>query len=580
MSRAEARSAQPGTWASGTLLFNQSLPEYGAVGLMLALLLVLVGLPMIFTVVSAFLTDPFDFSKGFSLSTIHSTYTSGEIWHSAMQTVLMSVAVGVVATAMGTLLAWTLIHFKLPAASYLETVVVVPLFLSPLVGAISWVALAAPRSGVLNELLREFGAPGWMQINIMSVGGIAFVFVFHYIPYGYLFLAGTLRNTDVSLEEASHMCGANTWRTTREILLPLLRSSVLSSILFVTILAAGEFSVPSVLGAQGSFVPLSVHLYEAIYGFPQDYARAAAIGTLLVTVSLTAFYFYRRNVRDSRRFITVTGRGYASAQVDPGKWRIPILAVFGLYAFITVVLPYAALLFIVFTRFRTGDLHTTEFTLRNLEAVLAAPGVQNAIFNTLTVSLVVPFVCVVIGVIIVYMHERLRLIGSGFAMYLATAPIAVSGIVFATGVLVVYVSTPVYATIWIIAIGLGAHYLAHAVRIAGNGLGQLDPSLEEAAQLNGASRLRVVSSIVAPLLRPSLFAAFVLIFVFSVREVNTAILLYSPSSQLLSVLAWNYIADGTVAQAAVVGMLQTIMMIAGIVFARLVLGVQTTRNAM
>jgi iron(III) transport system permease protein len=49
---------------------------------------------------------------------------------------------------------------------------------------------------------------------------------------------------------------------------------------------------------------------------------------------------------------------------------------------------------------------------------------------------------------------------------------------------------------------------------------------------------------------------------------------------LLSVLAWNYIADGTVAQAAVVGMLQTIMMVAGIVLARVLLGVRTTRNAM
>jgi ABC-type Fe3+ transport system permease subunit len=92
-----------------------------------------------------------------------------------------------------------------------------------------------------------------------------------------------------------------------------------------------------------------------------------------------------------------------------------------------VLLPYAALLFIVFTRFRTGDLHTTEFTLRNLEVVLAAPGVQSAIFNTLTVALVVPLACVSIGVVIVYMHERLRLIGSGFAMYLAPAPIAEAG---------------------------------------------------------------------------------------------------------------------------------------------------------
>ncbi len=170
--------------------------------------------------------------------------------------------------------------------------------------------------------------------------------------------------------------------------------------------------------------------------------------------------------------------------------------------------------------------------------------------------------------------------GAGFATYIATAPIAVSGIVFATGVFVIYIYTPLYATIWLIAVALVAHYIAHTVRIAGNGLTQIDISLEEAAQINGASRPRVLWSIVAPLLRPSIFSAFVLIYVFTVREVNTSILLYSPSSLLLSVLSWNYMADGSLAEAAVVGMIQTVLMVAGIVIARMFLGVSTTKSAM
>ncbi len=561
-------------------LVGRRIVEFGSVGLMLVALLAIVGLPMAFVVLSAFLKDPLNLLQGLSLEAIRSVYTSAEIWSSAAQTVAMALAVGVVATAIGGVLAWTLTRFSLPAAGFLETLVVVPLFLSPLIGAISWIALAAPRSGVLNDLLRRVDAPDWITFNIMTVGGIAFVLVFHYIPYGFLFLSGTLRNTDANLEEASYLCGGSIFITAVRVLLPLLKSSALSSILFISILTAGEFSVPAILGASGVFTPLSVHLYNAVYGFPQDYGRAAAIGTMLIITSLTAFYFYRRNIGDSRRFVTVSGRGFASRQIDPGRWKGPVLLLFSLYAFITVVLPYAALLFIVFTRFRTGDLATTEFTLRNLTTVIAAPDVRSAIVNTLTLSLVVPFVCVVIGVVLVYMHERLKLRGSGIATYVATAPVAVSGIVFATGVLVIYIWTPLYATIWLIALALVAHYLAHAIRIAGNGLAQLDVSLEEVAQINGATRMHIVASIVVPLIRPSLFSAFVLIFVFTVREVNTSILLYSPSSLLLSVLSWNYLADGTLNQAAVVGMIQTLIMIAGIVFARLFLGVSSARSAM
>jgi iron(III) transport system permease protein len=97
--------------------------------------------------------------------------------------------------------------------------------------------------------------------------------------------------------------------------------------------------------------------------------------------------------------------------------------------------------------------------------------------------------------------------------------------------------------------------------------------------MSGAARPRVLRTIAAPLLRPSLISAFLLIYVFAVREVNTTIILYSPTSLVLSVLAWNYLADGTFAQAAVVGVIQTLLMVAGIVIARFVFGIRAGRSA-
>jgi iron(III) transport system permease protein len=545
----------------------QDLAENGMMALVVLALLVLVGLPMAFIMLSAFLKDPFNAMAGFSLEGIIDVYTSPRIWSSALQTLLMSVAVGLISTIVGGVLAWTLTRFKLPASGLIETLCVVPLFLSPLVGAIAWIAIASPRSGILNELLRNIGAPDWMLLNVMSLPGICFVMVFHFSPYGFLFLSSALRNTDAAMEEASYMCGRGVIATALTIVLPLLRSSFLSSFLFISILTSGEFAVAAILGAKGTYQPLSVHLYDAIYGFPADFTRATGIATIMVIASLTAFYFYRRSVRDSRRFVTVSG-----------PWRIPILVMFGFYALVTVILPYLALIFISLIRFRTGDLASTEFTFDNIIKVWNTAGVQLALINTFILSLIVPVLCVAIGVFLVYIHERLKLRGTSLALYIATSPIAVSHIVFATGFLVIYIHTPLYGTLWVIALALIAAYLAHAVRIAGNGLSQLDPSLEEAAQINGASRGKVLMSIVVPLLRPSIFSAIVLIYVFAVREVNTAILLYSPSSLLLSVLSWNYMADGSLAPAAIIGMIQTVMMVGGIVLARLFLGTRSTHS--
>jgi len=73
------------------------------------------------------------------------------------------------------------------------------------------------------------------------------------------------------------------------------------------------------------------------------------------------------------------------------------------------------------------------------------------------------------------------------------------------------------------------------------------------------------------LLKPALLSAWILLFVFSTREVNEAVILSGPRSRPLAVLAWNYVEQGSIRNAAVVGLFLTLVMIAGIVFARIVL---------
>src|SRR6185437_11002512 len=105
----------------------------------------------------------------------------------------------------------------------------------------------------------------------------------------------------------------------------------------------------------------------------------------------------------------------------------------------------------------------TELTFANIRQVLSHPAVGNALGNTLAIAAIVPLLCISFGVILAYGQERLKTRLSSLVAYLATAPIAISGIVFGTGVFVVFLRTPVYGTIWVIVFALFAHYLAHAL---------------------------------------------------------------------------------------------------------------------
>lgn len=541
------------------------------------ILVVIIGLPTAFVLFGALAEDPYAPLQTLSLRGFRETYLSPEMLMVTLQTLGMAAAVALFSTAVGACFAWLLTRVELPGKKLLELTVIAPLFLSPFVGAMAWTALLAPRSGILNILARQAGLE-WLQLNVLTFAGVVIVLVMYYVPYAYLFIAGTLRNMDPSLEEASYTSGRGPLATSLRITFPLVRTSILSSMLFIGILAAGMFSVPAILGVRGGFVPLAVEVYRETNNFPPDYQVASAIGTIMVLISAVGIYFYRRLLQKQSRFVTVSGKVRRTSFFNPGRAKWPLVMGIALYGGVTVVLPYAALTLVSMTPFAMRDLTNLAFTFDNFREVLGSPQVRTAFTNTGIVAVAVPIGCVAIGLLTVYVTERWRVRGSGVLGSLAVLPIAVPGIVFGTGLLWLYIRTPLYATLTVIVIAYWANYLPHAIRITGNGLTQIDGSLEEASAVCGASRFRTAGRIVAPLLKPSIFSAAVLVSILSIREINTAMVLYAPDTILASVLAFNYTDAGVLQQGAVVGLLQTLLMIAVIVVGRLVFGVNASRS--
>lgn len=133
----------------------------------------------------------------------------------------------------------------------------------------------------------------------------------------------------------------------------------------------------------------------------------------------------------------------------------------------------------------------------------------------------------------------------------------------------VYIGTPIYATLTLMIIAYAISHLPHSYRLICNGALQVSPELEEASAVNGCGRVRTALRITMSLLLPSVYASVVLVMIFVIREVNSVILLYTPGTRVLSVITWDYIADGNLSRAASLGLIQSVFLIAVLVIARL-----------
>lgn len=510
-----------------------------------AVVLVLVGalviLPLLFLLYGAFSTgSPGQKGNQLTLEHLRTVYLSGKYLGTLLDTVQLAALVTVFSTAVGTVFAWLVARTDMPGRRLFELLIIVPLFVSPLLGALAWVALAAPGSGFINAVLRTFAGRTADLVDIYSFGGIVFVMFLYYVPYAYLFVVGALKNMDPALEEAARTVSAGVVATMWRVTLPLMLPALLSSALLVFVLAAELFSVPAMLGARVQIHTIPTVIYFGFQYGTVPVGEVSALATMLLWVTAAGIFLYRRTVAFSRRYVTVSGKGYRARPIELGPWRWAGWGLVMLYVLVAVVLPYLALLLGSFLKFLTPKLRPGSFTLDNY-ARITEPGTLVAIQNTLLLAVVTATATVLLAFVVSYLIVRGRGRVAVTMDYLSSLPVAIPGMALAVGLLWAYtiLPVPIYGTIAMLLVAYMTRFIAYGVRIASSGLHQIDPELEEAGRLSGLSPLRAFRRIVLPLLRPSLISAWTLLFIFVVVEITATILLYTANTKTMAVVMWN-----------------------------------------
>jgi iron(III) transport system permease protein len=458
----------------------------------------------------------------------------GRYAHIFWNTVLVAVVATVFAIILGFAMGWILSRTNVPGREALEQLMALPYYVTPLMGALAWSLIGSPSGGFLNQVWRALGGDGHL-IDITTPYGIAWVMALFEGSVAFVMIGAVMKSMDPSLEEASQVLGAGRFRTMLKITLPLVLPGVLGATIFVFAEMLGSFSAALVLGLPNRFYVVTTAMYQLVSQYPPRFPQAAAIGVSLFAVMFVMVYIYRR-VISRGTYVTITGKAFRPRVMDVGRLRWILFGACLGYLGITVVLPVLTLLYASVQRLATAFPRAGNFTLANYVTALSLDAVRSALWNSLLLGCATAVLGVVLMGFLSWIIYRSRLPGAGLIEYVLMFPQAVPRLVFAFGMLWAWLvfPIPIYGTLWLLLIAYLTVFLPLGIRTISGVMLQIDRTLEESAQMCGASwgyRLRTVTM---PLLRPGLIAAALLLFIASVRELGASILLMGPKAKVIT----------------------------------------------
>jgi iron(III) transport system permease protein len=484
-----------------------------------------------------------------------------------LNTLVFAGAGTAITVAIAVIFAWLLERTNLPFRNLCWSLLLIPMAMPGLLFSIAYVFLMTPQSGIINVFLRgalaQFGVElSSGPINIYSLGGMIFLDGIRGVTTVFLMIVGAFRMMDPALEEASWAAGAKNITTLRKITFPVLKPALLAAVIYEFTSSMESFEAPLVVGLPGRVYVYSTMIYMSTREPIPNFGLGAAFAGSYFIVAIFFSYLYQRAVlMQSERFSTVTGKGYRPRVVDLGGWRYPALALFFVYFFFTVVLPLAVLIWTsLMPSYRPPSMEAlSRVSWNNYLLVFSSPGVLRAAWNTVLITVITATATVVLALCISWLVVRTRVKGRFALDGLTFASHAVPGIVVALSFILLYLQPPfrylgLYGTTWIVSLALITGYLAFASRTTNAAITQIHKELEEAGEVSGASRLRILFQITFPLIRPAFVAAWIWVAAHAVRAFSIPLLLSSRENRTMAVMLWQFWdEDGNQPAAAALG---------------------------
>jgi iron(III) transport system permease protein len=448
-------------------------------------------------------------------------------------------------------MAYAVARIELPLRGLLSALSVVPLISPPFIGAYAWIILLG-RNGTITQFVAQ--TTGITLPTIYGPPGVILALALSYFPYVFLIVQGALAAGDRHVEEAARMAGAGRATIIRTITLPLALPAIAASMLIVFIKAVGDFGVPSILG--GEFQVLPTLIYYQIHGFFNLNAAAAiaAVNVILTVLAMLLLGWVNRK----RSHATIGGSATAAVRMTSRGARIAGTVYCWLLIAIAV-LPQLVIALASFAERWPGTMLPVSYTLEHYRRVGST--LLDPIVNSLILAGAATALCVVFGTVTAYASARGRLRARWALDAMIMLPFVLPGLVIGVAYLTAFNSGPLVltGTALILVLAYFTRRVAFVFRTVATAIGQIDPKLEDASKICGASWSATMRGVIVPLAAPAVLSGAILVFATLIGEISATVLLYSARWKTVAIAIYELVLGDQLAEASAIGTITTLM---------------------
>jgi iron(III) transport system permease protein len=453
--------------------------------------------------------------------------------------------------------AWVVTRTDTPFKGFIEMALWLGFFLPLLPMTLGWILLLDPYNGLLNKFLTNtFGFTSAL-FDIYSYWGIIWCHLAFSTSVRFILITPAFKAMDAALEEAARASGSSNLGVLWRITIPILAPALLASTALGFIRSLESLEIEMVLGIPAGIYVVPTKIWDLIHWEPPLYGRATALCSIFLVFIFLLIWLHRSVLR-GREFTTVTGRSYMVRTFSLGRWRWATCAVCMGFIVIMILLPLATLVMGTFMEFFGNFEIEKTWTMHHWQSAFADPVFLRSLKNTLVLGFGGALVGTLLYALISYYIVRTKFPGRATVDVLSWLPWALPGVLISLALLWAVLGSGdyiklLYGSVGLLVLAIIIKEMPLGTQIIKASVLQISNELEEASKTAGAPWLTGFRRILLPLLKPTMVAVGIIVFISAARDIPTVIFLATNQSRTLSLLMLDYMAEANMEKAAVLG---------------------------
>lgn len=464
-------------------------------------------------------------------------------------TLLLASGVAMLSGLLGTFAAWGISQYQFPGRQHIRWLLFLPLAFPPYIMGYTYTGIFE-FSGPLQTLLRDITGLGYGDYwfpQMQSLPGAVFVIAMVLFPYVYGLALVAFSGLSQNHYDMSKLHGLSECQYFARIALPLALPAIFAGCLLTMMEAFADFGTVEYMGVT----TFATGIFRTWFGMNEPIV-AAQLSATLVCFVLFVLFLEQWSRRKQRYFQSQVTKPVMKRHLSHSKKWVLSALVFSLFA-LAFVFPLSQILYwCVIVLSEGANYERLASLMWNSFMVAGIAGIV-----VLVIALVYGYALRVNKHIIVTTATQVSSVGYAFP----GAVIAVGAVIalgFADRTLNQFLN-PLFdmrvglffsGTLFALIFAYTIRYLTVGLQYVRNGMMQISPSLDHAAQSLGQSSFGIVKKVHLPLLRNSLVVGFLMVFVDVLKELPATLILRPFNFDTLAVRTYELASDERLTDAA------------------------------